>query len=103
MDARWGNSGQRVKAAVAVKLEPRGRLSVIQDYQMGLMRRLPDPVGIGWTVEGTELEFESVLLGMLDLRLPRWRFHWHVPPIHDCACDMRGQARGFGKARAVTG
>jgi hypothetical protein len=54
MDARWGNSGQRVKAAVAVKLEPGGRLSIIEDYQMGLMRRLPDPVGIGWTVEGRQ-------------------------------------------------
>jgi hypothetical protein len=54
MDARWGNSGQRVKAAVAITLEPGGRVSIMQEYQMGLTRRLPDPVGIGWTVEGRE-------------------------------------------------
>jgi hypothetical protein len=52
MDARWGLSGQRVKAAVAVTLEPGGRVRVLEDYQYGLQRRLPDAVGIGWTVTG---------------------------------------------------
>ena len=46
MDARWGNSGQRVRAAVAVTLEPNGSVSILNDYQYGLQRRLPDAVGV---------------------------------------------------------
>lgn len=52
MDARWGNSGQRVKAAVAVALEPGGRVKILEDYPLGLMRQLPDVEGLGWTVAG---------------------------------------------------
>ena len=37
MDIRWGNSGQRVKASVAISLEPGGRITIIDKYPMGLM------------------------------------------------------------------
>ena len=52
MDIRWGNSGQRVKAAVAIKLEPGGRITILDKYQLGLFRKLPNPVGVSWVVEG---------------------------------------------------
>lgn len=52
MDARWGNSGQRVKAAIAISLLPDGRVEILNDYPLGLMRQLPDAEGLGWTVTG---------------------------------------------------
>lgn len=52
MDARWGNSGQRLKAAVAIALLPDGRVEMLDNYPLGSMRKLPAALGIGWQVTG---------------------------------------------------
>mmetsp|Transcript_11942 Transcript_11942/g.18720 ORF Transcript_11942/g.18720 Transcript_11942/m.18720 type:complete len:289 (-) Transcript_11942:133-999(-) len=52
MDARWGASGQRFKATLAVKLLPGGEVDVV-DKSVGLFPQLPALKGGKWKVEGS--------------------------------------------------
>jgi len=62
MDARWGASGNRVKAVVAVELLEGGQVQVVEDYNYGLLLQLPKVKGGKWRVEGSfpseRLKFE---------------------------------------------